>query len=372
MLTQRIYLPVICIVALVTASGSAGSDKKYRFPEPAIEWNPESYVVYRTDTVLTVDGVLDEPAWVAADWTNDFVDIEGDIKPTPRHRTRAKMLWDETYFYFGAVLEEPHIWATLTARDAVIFQDNDFEIFIDPDGDTHEYYEFEINAFGTEWDLFLSRPYRDGGRAINAWDIQGLLTAIGVEGTMNQSHDIDERWSVEIAMPWSVLKEAARRPAPPEPGDQWRVNFSRVEWTTDIVDGAYVKRIDPATGKSLREDNWVWSPQGVINMHYPERWGITQFSSQVAGAGRDEFVPSAADRAKAVLHQLYYKEKIWRAQNGRYTTNLADLDIEDPQLDSSYQWPPLIQHTDGQLEVILRDHDGGEIVIDHQGRVFPR
>ena len=25
------------------------------------------------------------------------------------------------------------------------------------------------------------------------------------------------------------------------------------------------------------EDNWVWSPQGVINMHIPERWGRLVF-----------------------------------------------------------------------------------------------
>jgi hypothetical protein len=42
-------------------------------------------------------------------------------------------------------LESPHVWATLTNHDTVIFQDPDFEVFIDPDGDTHNYYEFEIN-----------------------------------------------------------------------------------------------------------------------------------------------------------------------------------------------------------------------------------
>ena len=65
-------------------------------------------------------------------------------------------------------------------RDAVIYHDNDFEVFIDPDGDNHLYYELEINALGTEWDLLLVKPYRDGGPAVNAWDIQGLRTAVHV------------------------------------------------------------------------------------------------------------------------------------------------------------------------------------------------
>ena len=59
----------------------------------------------------------------------------------------------------------------MTERDSVIFRDNDFEVFIDPDGDTHAYYELEINALGTVWDLLLLKPYRDGGPAINGWDI---------------------------------------------------------------------------------------------------------------------------------------------------------------------------------------------------------
>jgi hypothetical protein len=65
------------------------------------------------------------------------------------------MLWDYKYFYIAAQLQEPHIWATIKERDAIIYQDNDFEIFIDPDGDSHNYYEVEINAFGAFWDLLL-------------------------------------------------------------------------------------------------------------------------------------------------------------------------------------------------------------------------
>ena len=43
-------------------------------------------------------------------------------------------------------------------------------MFIDPDGDNHLYYEFEINALNTVWDLLLPKPYRDGGPALNGWE----------------------------------------------------------------------------------------------------------------------------------------------------------------------------------------------------------
>ena len=60
-----------------------------------------------------------------------FVDIQGATQPRPRFRTRAKMLWDDEYFYIAAELEEPHVWATLTEHDSVIFHDNDFEVFLE-------------------------------------------------------------------------------------------------------------------------------------------------------------------------------------------------------------------------------------------------
>src|SRR5262245_2591141 len=90
---------------------------------------PRHYLCGIASTPLVIDGQLNEPAWTNAAWTDDFIDIEGTVKPAPRFRTRAKMLWDDNYFYVAAELEEPHLWATLTNHDAVIFNDPDFEVF---------------------------------------------------------------------------------------------------------------------------------------------------------------------------------------------------------------------------------------------------
>lgn len=236
-----------------------------------LEGAPKTYDCPRASGPVVIDGRLDDAAWIAAPWTDYFVDIEGDPKPQPRFRTRARMLWDEEYFYVAADLEERHVWGTLTKHDSIIFQDNDFEVFIDPNGDTLEYYEFEINALNTGWDLFLDKPYRHGGKARNEWEIRGLRTAVHIRGTVNDPRDSDNGWSVEIAFPWKVLGEFAHTPAPPNHGDEWRVNFSRVEWQHVVAEGKYRKVPD------TREDNWVWSPQGVINMHLPEKWGTVRF-----------------------------------------------------------------------------------------------
>jgi len=184
------------------------------------------------------------------------------------------MLWDDNYFYIAAELEEPHVWGTLTKHDSVIFRDNDFEVFLNPTGDTLNYFEFEINALNTGWDLFLPKPYLKGGKADNSWEVPGLKTAVHIDGTLNNPADTDKGWTVEIAFPWAAFKDRSSV-ARPFAGDQWRVNFSRVEWQTRVVAGKYEKL--PGT----KEDNWVWSPQGVVNMHVPERWSVVRFAPQL-------------------------------------------------------------------------------------------
>ena len=320
---------------------------------------PRHYIAHRTAGVLSIDGKLDEPSWQRTPWTEYFVDIEGEDRPQPQFSTRAKMLWDDEYFYVAADLEEPHVWATLTERDDTIYHDNDFEVFIDPDGDTHQYYEFEINAHGTEWDLFLVKPYRDGGRYMNAWQIVGLQTAVQVWGSINDPDDEDQGWTVEMAFPWAVLGECARgKSIPPRDGDQWRVNFSRVEWEVEISDGEYAK----VPGRS--EDNWVWSPQGLVNMHYPEQWGFVQFSSQIAGRSEVEFIPPPEEEALRTLRAIYYRERRFREEHGRYTAALDSLELGHRLL-RNFLWPPKIQVTDRLFEAALEevvDLDGdGEI-----------
>ena len=97
-------------------------------PTPKIEYKPKHYISYKSDSPILIDGKLDDGSWENAQWTDLFIDIEGNLKPKPFFDTKVKMLWDDNYFYFGAFMEEPHVWATITARDAVIFKDNAFKM----------------------------------------------------------------------------------------------------------------------------------------------------------------------------------------------------------------------------------------------------
>lgn len=324
-------------------------------PEPIVTVSsaadppPRGYVCYRAAAPPAIDGKLDDPAWVAAPWSDPFRDIEGDRKPDPPLRTRMKMLWDDHALYIAAELEEPHVWGTITRHDAVIFHDNDFEVFLDPDADNHNYGELELNARNTAWDLLLPRPYKDGGPAVNGWEIVGLQTGVHVDGTLNNPGDSDRGWTLEIAWPWAGLKELARCPVPPTDGHQWRINFSRVEWDHKVVGGEYQKV------PKRPEHNWVWSPQGVIDMHRPERWGIIQFST--AAPGTVVFRPDPAQPARDYLHRVYYAQRDFRKQNGHYAPTLAGL---GPELTGLLATPRLeATRNTFEANVDLRRPDGG-------------
>jgi hypothetical protein len=358
---------------LVAGTLAAAAVPHVLIPEPKTAFAPLAYVCRRAAGPIKIDGRLDEASWADAEWTEVFGDIEGSSKPAPRFRTRAQMLWDDRYFYIGAYLEEPHVWATLTERDSIIFQDNDFEVFIDPDGDTHAYYELEMNALNTVWDLLLVKPYRDGGPAVHSWDIQGLKTAVHIMGTLNDPSDRDKAWTVEIALPFAVLKECIPdKPERPAAGDQWRVNFSRVEYRLDVENGAYVKAKDAGTGQPLPEDNWTWTPQGIINIHYPEMWGYVQFSAKTSGRGREKFDRRPEEKVKWALRKVYYAEWARYSERAGFGADVDALGLKGQSALKAKGWsyPPAIHTTPGLFEAIYSAKSGESWHIRQDGLVW--
>ena len=280
-ITLRTMLAVALAGLLLTLCPACRGPVPVSAPEQVAEADtgPRRYTARRAAGPITVDGKLDDDAWKHVPWTRAFVDIQGDRVARPQFETRVKMTWDDTYFYVAAKLEEPHVWGTKTVRNSRIYDDNDFEVFIDPDGDGKNYYEFEMNALNTVWNLLLFKPYSEGGGGIVPFDLKGQRSGVFVRGTVNNPADTDEYWTVEVAFPWESLKEYANRPCPPKDGDVWRVNFSRVQYGHRIVDGRYERAAHPTGGGNHPEANWVWSPQGRISMHVPEMWGHVRFST---------------------------------------------------------------------------------------------
>ena len=334
---------------------------------------PRGYVCFRVDEPVVIDGVLDDTAWRYIPWTDYFVDIEGEVKPPPRLRTQAKMAWDDTYFYIAADMAEPHVWATFKEHDSIMYHDNDFEIFIDPDNDNHEYYELEINALNTVWDLMLMIPYRDGGTRVNEWEVPGLKTAVKVYGTLNDPSDNDRGWSVEFAIPWTVLDEYAHKPCPPRNGDLWRVNFSRVEYLPEKNLVYNMRRLDLPNYRKIvssSSENWVWSPPGVINMHCPERWGYVRFST--GEPGTETFEPDPTEPARTAMHDIYYAQRDYHKRFGRYASGIDELGFKGLQYSLFAEKPVIELDGDGYSAAAVIDVPGAgrmRILIRHDSKI---
>lgn len=327
------WFPLISSLVLVVFFQRANC-----FPSECVLPFPRSYVVYHLDEQesIDVDGKLDDKAWTRVSWTEDFIDIQGSDWKKPRFRTHAKMRWDDKYLYVGAFLQETDVWANQTKHDSVVFLDNDFEVFMDPDGDTHWYKEFEINAINTTWDLELNKPYLNGGTPNSSWEMPSMKSAIYVSGPINNPSVPDKYWTVELALPFhNLVDHSPTASTPPRNKDQWRINFSRVEWHVRNVHGHYEKV------PNVPEDNWVWSSQSAINMHLPERWGFIQFSTDAVN--KTEFVRTPNWPVYSALVMLYDAEKKFMAVNGYFTANLTQLEIPSALRTGQCDYEPAVQ-----------------------------
>jgi hypothetical protein len=181
-----------------------------------------TYEVLRTDRPIHVDGSLDESAWAAAPPVGPFVNNR-DGSPSPI-RTESKMLYDDRFLYVAFRSTDENIWATMTRRDAHLWEEEVVEVFVQGDARQASYIELEVNPLGAMLDIFLldiRKPLH-----YESWNSEKLQWAVHVDGTVDGKPG-DKEWTCEIALP---LEDVATAPHnPPLAGDRWRVNLYRIE-----------------------------------------------------------------------------------------------------------------------------------------------
>lgn len=326
----------------------------------------QTYVVHQTPSKIKIDGIPDELVWNNADWTAYLTDIEGGKKVDPACKTRCKILWDNENLYIYAEMEEPHVWAYYEKKDMIVYHENDFEVFIDPDRSTHNYFEFEINAQNTLFDLFLPKPYRNGGQANIEWNSSGFKSAVFIDGTLNDPSDIDKMWAVEMAIPFSSLT-TNNEYVQPEKGKTWKIGFSRVQWQIEIEDGMYRKKKDKITNKFFPEDNWVWSPQGLVNMHYPERWGMIQFAGTYFDNEKQKFKFPIEEKLNDYLWLIYYKQNQFKKENGVFAESLTKLEIPKNGKVDDILFQLELKTGDGKFIAVLETENGKKLSLNQSG-----
>ena len=243
---MRRNLPVLFLISL-TAFGPACSTDNGGIP---LKSHPISY----TDSIITIDGQLNEAAWETETALDafEFPWWESGAK----EGTEAKLLWNDQYLYVSFVCEDAHIWAEHIERDSPVYKDDCVEVFTSPNPDTLEiYFNVEMNVLGQSLDYI----HPEGPRTKAPWD-PAVKIATNIEGTLNNDSDIDRYWILEAAIPFAAFSEVAKH-TPPEPGDEWRLNLNRLG------------------GKSnFQYSQWSPSTTEEVGFHAPQFFGRVTFT----------------------------------------------------------------------------------------------
>jgi hypothetical protein len=176
-------------------------------------------------TPITLDGVLDEPAWKDAPVIKDFA-VWWE-KRVPKTATKARLLWDGKYFYFAAEMEDVDIYADITEHNGMCWHNDVFEVFLKPSTESLAYYEFQVNAANTQLEMLL--PSRGaGGYDRFHHEKLGIESRVRVDGTLNHWQDRDKGWTVEGRIPWTGF---AATGGAPKPGSSWRFALCRYDYS---------------------------------------------------------------------------------------------------------------------------------------------
>lgn len=171
---------------------------------------------------------------------------ENGIGGAPVLKTSLQTAWDDEGLHVLFQAEDTDAWATLTARDAPLYQEEVVELFLDPTGDLEGYFEIEVNPLNAVLDGVFRRT-RSGYRKDFRWRCDGLRTAVSNTGGV---------WATEIFVPFDSLQ-----PSCGGLGKIWRANFCRIDRPPNVP----------------RELS-AWSPTRCGTFHLPRRFGFLEFA----------------------------------------------------------------------------------------------
>lgn len=181
---------------------------------------------------MVVDGKLDEPGWKQSASTGEFVNVGTGAKAAHQQLGGQVLLaWSEQSLIIGATIRDSDIRGDFAegSTDPHLWTESTFEIMIDPDGDgdNRDYYEIQVGPqnliFDSQFDTYNQpRVLPDGPFGHQQWSALAK-TAVVVRGTLNNSDDQDDGYTVEAQIPWSSFSKA--KVVPPRVGETWRMNF---------------------------------------------------------------------------------------------------------------------------------------------------
>jgi len=250
---------VFAMSIILTLSLSANPRQTKRSSEMLLPTPPIGRC-HRIDRPLALTGRIDDPLWAKAE---NFALVDAVSAERSEQETTVKCLYSDRYLYVAFSCEDSYIWGTHTERDSPIFEQECVEVFINPAGAPHHYYEINLSPRNVVYDSHIinnrtpDNPFADflGFPQLNFVD---LHTAVWIDGELGVQGGA-RGWRAEFAIPLAELYGAPH--CPPQAGDQWRINFYRID-----------------SPQMNQRRHSAWSPTGREAFHLPWRFGTLIFA----------------------------------------------------------------------------------------------
>ena len=248
-LARHLVLPVTAWAWVCGAASPAWAAT----PQQSAAQQParRSAVVTSITSPITVDGALDEPAWLSAPPIGDLVQRQPDTGRPPTQRTEVRLLRDASNLYIGVMCydsEPERVIGSQMARDASLSSDDRLEILLDTFRDQRNAFYFATNPEGA---LVDGLAYANG-QLNNEWDaIWNVRTRRTPEG-----------WAAEFAIPFKSLSFPAARSV-------WGFNIART------------------LQRRLEDDRWAGARLDLQFLQVSEAGEISGLQGLTQGIGLD-------------------------------------------------------------------------------------
>src|SRR5437899_7123017 len=173
--------------------------------------DPRLVTAVETRTPITLDGVLDDEAWISAEPATDFVQAEPHEGQAATERTTVRLLFDRDALYVGVRCDDAMASALIVndiRKDFTPGEQDTFELLLDTFADRRNGFVFATNPAGARSDTQIANE----GRDVNTnWDaVWSVATKVDATG-----------WSAEMRIPFKTLRFERGE------GRVWGANFSR-------------------------------------------------------------------------------------------------------------------------------------------------
>ena len=155
-------------------------------------------VATRTELIIKVDGLLDEPVWATIKPITEFVQRLPLDGGEPTEKSEMRVAFNNNFIYFGFTFfdsDPEKVRATILNRGGWIHRDDKLEIALDTYHDRRNAYLFEMNPLGTQDDALITDENHPG---VDEWAWEG--------GYISEGKVTDFGWVLEVAIPWTTLR----------------------------------------------------------------------------------------------------------------------------------------------------------------------